>query len=742
MTFSPRRYRLLAVSVIAAITSLGGIVALGGTASAVITGSTVALSPPATVTTVHGGVPNQAVNGWTITMPGGAAGDAVGDKYTIDVNPAGKSGATLTCSDQNDIAFATPAPTAVATAIGTAGGTAPTFTVVPGVEAGLPPSCGSLINQITITVATAGTLPGADTQWSVAISGIKYNVGAAAGVGAITTGDSSFQNFTSATPSALDVPANASVSGPGGDVNVVSNTPPVGLLAGADTNVAISNIGFQETVAGAIPAGPVCVNLGAGTFDTSTPAPTITVGSGPAITTGVTLSGGTASFIVVTPSTAPTTYVIAGLRVDAGNTPGPVTFTASSGGTCATPTNDLTTTGPIYTVYSQTRTAGSDADATAAAEMEAVYPVPTAPSTSCSVTNHTVVLATDSAYPDALSASYLAGQLNTSILLTPTAALSSETANAIRQEGISTVDIVGGPLAVGPAVVSALQATPVYQCGGVTPVSPAATLTVNQIYGQVQYDTSAKIAQYFTAGSVGTAAFPGAYGNYNHTSPEGAASSAPIAAGALPTAIVATGEGYQDATAASVVGYSQNFPVILTTPTTLASQAAASLTNDAIKQVILMGGPIAVSDTVVSQIQAMGISVLRIAGQDFTQTAAELALFELNSTVGTSGLEGLGWDANNDNEMTLARGDFYSDALAGSAFAADFADGPQPILLTTDPNTLGTNLTAFLNLAGSPEGATGDGVPSQIYTINVLGGTVALPNSTLVAALQALAAGS
>jgi N-acetylmuramoyl-L-alanine amidase len=190
------------------------------------------------------------------------------------------------------------------------------------------------------------------------------------------------------------------------------------------------------------------------------------------------------------------------------------------------------------------------------------------------------------------------------------------------------------------------------------------------------------------------------------------------------------------------VGYAQNFPVILTTPTTLASQAAASLTNDAIKQVILMGGPIAVSDTVVAQIQAMGISVLRIAGQDFTQTAAELALFELNSTSSTAGVEGLGWDAGNQHQMTLARGDFYSDALAGSAFAALLANGPQPILLTTDPNTLGTNLTTFLNLAGSPEGATGDGAASQIYTINVLGGTIALPNSTLVAALQALAAGS
>ena len=183
MKFSPRRYRLLAVSVIAAITSLGGVVALGGTASAVIAGSTVALSPPATATTVHGGVPNQAVNGWTITMPGGAGGDAVGDKYTIDVNPAGKSGATLTCVDQNDIAFAAPAPTVVATAVGTAGGTAPTFTVALGVEPGLPGSCASLINQLTITVATAGTLPAGDTQWSVAIAGIKYNVGAAAALG-------------------------------------------------------------------------------------------------------------------------------------------------------------------------------------------------------------------------------------------------------------------------------------------------------------------------------------------------------------------------------------------------------------------------------------------------------------------------------------------------------------------------------------------------------------------------------
>jgi putative cell wall-binding protein len=542
---------------------------------------------------------------------------------------------------------------------------------------------------------------------------------------------------TPATP--VTVPANATVATLSSDVTVGSNTPPVALLAGSDTNQPISPISFTETAAGAVPTGFVCVQLtGAATF---TGTPTITASGGgavvaPGVVIGATPNANTLAFHVTTASTAtPATYTLSGLTVDGGNTPGPIGFAARSGsaaGACSGGTALVTSGLRAFTVLSTTRTAGADADATAIAELESAYPSGPA--------NHTVVLATDANFPDALAASYLAGQLSTGILLTPTAALSTETANAIRIQGITTVDVVGGVQAVSQNVIDTLKATPQYQFGGTTQVTPAKTLQVNVIAGQTEYDTASDIAQFLPNGGSDLSAFPGAYGKYDNV---GGASSASGPSTLTATAILATGTGFQDATAASVVGYANHFPVLLTTPNALSAQAQSAFTNLGIHQVILMGGPLAISDAVVNTLTGEGISVLRIAGTDYTDTAQQLAQFEMNSLapVGT-GAEGLGWDPTSKNQMTLARGDFFTDALAGSAYAATAAGtGPQPILLTFDPNTVGSFLGGFLNAAGSSAGVIPGDTHSQIFTVNVLGGVQAITLATLGNVLAAIAAG-
>jgi hypothetical protein len=241
---------------------------------------------------------------------------------------------------------------------------------------------------------------------------------------------------------------------------------------------------------------------------------------------------------------------------------------------------------------------------------------------------------------------------------------------------------------------------------------------------------------------VGKAAFPGAYGHYDDT---GSTSSASGPTAAATTAIVATGTNYSDATAASVIAYDEHFPVILTTPTTLAPQAQTTLQSLAIKQVILMGGSVAIANSVATQIEALGISVLRVAGLDFTDTATQLARFELTGASNAAGAEGLGWDLNggNGNEITIARGDFYSDALAGAAFAALAAGAghPQPIVLTVDPNDLGLSLTTLLAASGSTLGIAGDGFNSRIFVVNILGGTVAITDNTVAEVLNEISAG-
>ncbi|MGH9103106.1 MAG: cell wall-binding repeat-containing protein, partial [Acidimicrobiales bacterium] len=405
----------------------------------------------------------------------------------------------------------------------------------------------------------------------------------------------------------------------------------------------------------------------------------------------------------------------------------------------------ITNPSAAFAVINSTRTYGNNADATAAAEFEKQFPygAGTCP------TNHTAVLATDQNFPDALSGSYVSGRLATGILLTPTASLSSETATALRLEGIRTVYVMGGPLAVSSNVISQIKATPQYNCGGATQVggTPAATITVIVIAGQNRYGTAQAAAEYFGTGGVGHPAVPGAYGTtYNDTSGK-ASTTGPSTAGN--TAVLATGTNFRDAISSSAVAYNVTLPLLLTDPSSLSQEASAGLINEGITQVFLVGGPLAVSDSVVSQLQGMGISVLRIAGQDGTDTAQLLAQFELNTGSNTAGVEGLAWapiTAATPNTVNLSRGDFYPDALAGSTIAGA---NKQPILLTENPSTLGKYTTSFLNTGG--ETGTGNGIDGmnnttnvaqgQVGTLNVFGGPLAVNPSTVTAAANAISQG-
>jgi len=721
--------RRATVVLAAGLASVGGLAAFAGPSSADVNTATVVA---ASVKTVLQGQPSQAAGNWTVTIPTSVSAGSV---VNLTANPFGLLDSTVNCSGGNYIEFA-GTPTVTVTAVG-----ATPTTAVPAVTAtldadGTQSACSTLhiFNNLGLLFTTPGTLPSGDTGWSVAITGITYTVGASAATGPVTTIGSSDTTGASVTTS-LSVPSNAAVS----SASVTADSPRSGLLQGDDTNQPISPVVVTESAAGGLPNGYVCVELNVSdpaTFDTAT-------GSVPTITTTATTSNvgtsvtspnsKTLAFDVTGPSAAAETYTLGNLHVTGNSSLGPdqVVVLDGENSTCsASPVAILNSNLQVFTELTSTRTAGSDADATAIDEFGAEFPA-----ANCGTEGYptSVVLATDQGFPDALSASYLEGNLNTGLFLTPTAALSSETARAIAVYGIKTVYVVGGPLAVSPAVISALQALPVYQCGGTALASPAATVSVIQISsGATQYDTSQLIANYFLKSGVGSAAFPGAYGSYDDTTGQSSTSAA-SGTTPVPTAIVASGVGFQDATASSVIAYKDHFPVVLTTPTALASQAQASLTNLGIKQVILVGGPLAVSDSVVSQIQALGISVLRIAGIDATDTATQLAEFELNSgTVTNVGAAGLGWDTASDNQVIVARGDFYSDGLAGAGFAATAANGhPEPILLTEDPNTVGQYLQAFLETGGSPAGFTFDTAGARINTINVLGGTLALTPTTL-----------
>jgi hypothetical protein len=224
----------------------------------------------------------------------------------------------------------------------------------------------------------------------------------------------------------------------------------------------------------------------------------------------------------------------------------------------------------------------------------------------------------------------------------------------------------------------------------------------------------------------------GGTGRYNDTA--GAASKAPTVVGTLPTAILASGQEFQDAQSASVVAYHTKLPLLLTPATSLSATAVSAITDLHIKQVILMGGQLAVSNTVEKALVAKtGVSVLRVAGKDYTDTARELARFEA-----ATGTNGLGWTIG--GRILVARGNGFTDGLAGAVLenthnkATGTPPKPHPLLLTESPTVVGPYLTTFLKTTGHT-GIDGN-TAKKITDITVLGGPLAVSTST-IAAMQA-----
>jgi putative cell wall-binding protein len=391
------------------------------------------------------------------------------------------------------------------------------------------------------------------------------------------------------------------------------------------------------------------------------------------------------------------------------------------------PAASSTTQAPGPTVAS--RIYGATPDATAAAELEHQF---TYGSDDCPGTtgSRPVVLATDAAYADALSSAYLASYLQTGTLLTQSNFLPSPTLTAIRKEGITKVYVVGGDLAVSTAVVEQLESAVADTCGGASALPGTVKISVTRIAGTTEYDTAEEIAETPPATYVGAISVCGAYassdgsgglGAYNDTA--GLASSTPDSATALPTAIVATGKSFQDAESSGTLAYAERLPTLLTTPNALSPQVSSAIQALAIKQVIVMGGQDAVSDAVVSALEGLGVSVLRIAGQTYSATSVELARFELATA---SGGDGLGWKGT--GSVILARGNGYTDGLAGAAIAAGGPSmtAPEPLLLTLSPTSIGAGLVELLHTAGT----TGMG-GERVTHFTILGGPLAITQATV-----------
>jgi len=332
-------------------------------------------------------------------------------------------------------------------------------------------------------------------------------------------------------------------------------------------------------------------------------------------------------------------------------------------------------TASATTSTNASRFAGADRYATAATVAESAFPDGA----------DNAVVASGLNFPDALAASYLAGLFSGPgqswggpVLLTDPASASQPMMQALSALHVKTVYIAGGPSAVSDNVQSTIAGTPSTNPAG-------GNIAVTRLGGAGRYDTDKAIAERFGKQVVG-------------------------GVGGRPTAIVASGETFPDALAAGPVAFSLTLPVVLTDPTTLSSQAQQILSDLGIAQVLIMGGPSAVSAGVESAINAMGITTLyRADGANRYDTAAKFATYAT-----TQGLN------MTDAKVAVATGLNFADALAGGPFAGS---NIEPIVLSDPVPPETANFVAS-------ESAT-------LAHVDVLGGPLAVSDADVEALEQA-----
>ncbi len=231
--------------------------------------------------------------------------------------------------------------------------------------------------------------------------------------------------------------------------------------------------------------------------------------------------------------------------------------------------------------------------------------------------SRTVIIVRNDLYPDALTAGLLGKVKPAPILLTPSKMLDPRVEAEIRRLGATEIIIVGGKSAISLDVEKALAA---YDSD-----------TVERLDGIDRYETATLVARK-VAGLVDI----------------------------RQTAIITTGENWPDALSASAFACKNNHPILLVRKNKIDQVVNRTMKDLKIGQVYLVGGPMAVSETVAKKLPKV---ITRIAGLNRYGTAKAVAEYGFKDAKG----------------MYLASGEVYADALIIGPVAGQ---RNVPILLT------------------------------------------------------------
>lgn len=162
--------------------------------------------------------------------------------------------------------------------------------------------------------------------------------------------------------------------------------------------------------------------------------------------------------------------------------------------------------------------------------------------------------------------------------------------------------------------------------------------------------------------------------------------------------VVATFDGYWDALTASSLASFEEAPILLTKGTGLSDQARREIQRLKATRAIVVGGPAAVSNEVISQIENMGLSVSRQSGKTAMETAVQVYKAKIGQWSKTA---------------IVATADGYWDALSIAPFS--YSKKSPVFLAEVDSHALSDDTLAAI-AAGDFENAIIVGGPAAVST--------------------------
>jgi cell wall-associated NlpC family hydrolase len=248
----------------------------------------------------------------------------------------------------------------------------------------------------------------------------------------------------------------------------------------------------------------------------------------------------------------------------------------------------------------------------------------------------TAIVATESRFPDALTAVPLAAHRDAPLLLTSATTLPAPVAHELERLGAREVFVLGGPTAVSEAVVAQIQ-------------NLSTSPTVVRLAGADRYDTAATVA-----GSIGAGGGE---------------------------AVVALGADFPDAVSAgSLAATPSGPPVLLTERTQLPAATRQAVEDLDVRQVTVVGGAAAVDERVLRELEATGATVRRLAGSDRYTTSTKVAA------------EAMRRHGDDQLPAVVATGRNHPDALAAGALTARMTG----VLVLANPAQPHAPLDSFL----------------------------------------------